>query len=176
MSERGIQELSIGCTGLEKLNITGCHQISRRFVMNLISRLEFCQPASEWYGYEPKPDSEALRKAKKLHAWHVQNIITMQRYMRGYLGRRAAYEAYRHWVMKHTLTHVQARVRGALHRKEWGAERLRRLQVRAATIIAAAYRGEVDRRMVHAIHAKEAARLREEVVTVQIQQVVGSCW
>ena len=38
----------------------------------------------------------------------------------------AAYEAYRLWVMKHTLTHVQARVRGALVRRGWAAERLRR--------------------------------------------------
>lgn len=43
LSKKG--EIAEKCTGIESLNITGCNQISRRFVMEMIGRMEFAQPA-----------------------------------------------------------------------------------------------------------------------------------
>jgi len=48
VTERGISELAEKCTGLDSLDITGCNQISRRFLMNLIGKMEFSQPAAKW--------------------------------------------------------------------------------------------------------------------------------
>jgi len=45
---RGITEIAEQCTGLDSLDITGCTQISRRFLMELVGQMDFSQPATKW--------------------------------------------------------------------------------------------------------------------------------
>jgi hypothetical protein len=47
---RGITEIAEHCTGLDSLDITGCTQISRRFLMELVGQMDFSQPATKWCG------------------------------------------------------------------------------------------------------------------------------
>ena len=170
ISERGVEDLAQGCTGLSYLNITGCTQISRRFLMNLIADLRFSEPAHRYYGYQPKPDAAALRLAAEEHNRRERAAVAMQRIIRGHLGRGGAWVRRQEWVIEHMLPRMQARIRGTIQRRIWKKDRIWRLENRAASKLAGAWRGLQSRRLVAKIHAAEALRREHERVARMLQR------
>jgi hypothetical protein len=87
ISEVGIREIAHGCTGIGYLNVSNCKAISRRFLMHLIKDLQFSDPAHTYFGYQPKPDADELRrKAKELQEME-KCAVALQRIIRGTLAR-----------------------------------------------------------------------------------------
>ena len=89
--------------------------------------------------------------------------------MRGFLGRRRAYEQYRRWVVSATLKLVQARVRGVFERRRWQKRKQAVLQTRSATAIAAALRGCVVRRSVATRRRAASLKVAQRVLAVLLQ-------
>ncbi len=148
VSEVGIREIAHGCTGIGYLNVTGCRSISRRFLMHLINEMQFSDPAHTYFGYQPKPDADELRrKAKELQEMS-KAAISVQRVIRGTLARGGVREIRRAWIIQHQLPKAQAWVRGFLRRRTWYKTLRDRLEHWAASTIRATWRGLQDRRFV----------------------------
>jgi len=171
ISEVGIREIAHGCTGIGYLNVSNCKAISRRFLMHLIKDLQFSDPAHTYFGYQPKPDADELRrKAKELQEME-RCAISVQRVIRGTLARGGVKEIRRAHVIKYQLPKAQAWVRGYLRRKKWHKVLRKRLEHWAASLIRATWRGLLDRRFVRRmLHVKEDYDMRDRT-SVHVQRL-----
>ena len=170
VSERGITDIAHGCTGIGYLNVTNCRQISRRFLMRLIGDMQFSDPAHTYFGYQPKPGADELRrKAKELQTMGLA-AIEIQRLIRGTLARGGVKEIRRAHIIKFQLPKAQAHIRGFLRRRKWGKVLRKRLEHWAASAIRASWRGLQDRRFVKKmLTVKTKYDLREDK-SVDIQR------
>ena len=148
ISEAGIKEIALGCTGIGYLNVTNCKSISRRFLMHLIGDLKFSDPAHTYFGYQPKPDADELRKKAKELQEMEKSVVTLQKVIRGTLARGGVREIRRAHIIKYQLPKAQAWIRGFLRRKKWNQVLRKRLEQWAASLIRATWRGLQDRRFV----------------------------
>ncbi|GMH96083.1 hypothetical protein TrVE_jg13687 [Triparma verrucosa] len=176
VSEVGITNIAHGCTGIGYLNVTDCKLISRRFLMRLINDMQFSDPAHTYFGYQPKPDADELRrKAQELQEMGLA-ATDIQRVIRGTLARGGVKEIKRAHIIKYQLPKAQAWVRGFLRRRKWQKVLRKRLEHWAASHIRASWRGLQDRRFVKKMLAvKSKYDLREEK-SVDIQRLIRGHW
>ncbi|GMF10594.1 unnamed protein product [Phytophthora lilii] len=148
VTENGVDVLTTVCTNLITLNLTNCKQIGRRFLQRLITKLEFVQWATKFFGYEPLPNAAELCRQRDLRLLQLQSAIKIQSAMRGCLARGGLWQAKLKFVERKILPKIQARVRGFLTRKRLAAERRYELEDSAAKLIGRAYRDLQLRRML----------------------------
>jgi len=171
ISESGVQTLAVNCTGLGYLNLNGCKKVGRRFLMNLITRLKFSEPAHEYYGYQPRPDADELRAEMEALNRRVMAALTMQRVLRGRAARKIAWRLRREWIIKHRLTQVQANIRRYIHRKRFLREWEAYMRDQKAARIQAAWRAFVDRRAAQRLEEARLQRLAEEKSGLLAQRI-----
>lgn len=159
VTESGVDALTTVCTNLITLNLTNCKQIGRRFLQKLITKLEFVQWATSFFGYEPLPNAAELCRQRDLRLLQLGSAIKIQSAMRGCLARGGLWQAKLKFVERRILPKIQARVRGFLVRKRLAAERRYKLEDHAAWLIGRAYRDLQLRRML--ARAKRIRQIKE---------------
>lgn len=171
ISEKGLTDIAHGCTGIGYLNVTNCKSITRRFLMHLITDLQFSDPAHTYFGYQPKPNADSLRvKAKELQIQNL-NAIHIQRLIRGTLARGGVKEIRQTYIIKHQLPKAQAHIRGFLQLQRWNNVLRKRMQNWAATTIRAAWIGMLDRRTVRRMLNIKKEFDRRDEMALHIQRV-----
>ncbi|KAF4150096.1 WW domain-containing protein [Phytophthora infestans] len=159
ITEHGVDACTAFCSNLMILNLTNCKQIGRRFLQRLITKLEFVQWATSFFGYEPLPNAAELCRQRDLHLLQLRSAIKVQSAMRGCLVRGGLWQAKLKFVERRILPKVQARVRGVLVRKHIAAGKRHQLEDHATWVIGRVYRGLQVRRMLK--HAKRVRQIRE---------------
>ncbi|EEY61279.1 uncharacterized protein PITG_01550 [Phytophthora infestans T30-4] len=159
ITEHGVDACTAFCSNLMTLNLTNCKQIGRRFLQRLITKLEFVQWATSFFGYEPLPNAAELCRQRDLHLLQLRSAIKVQSAMRGCLVRGGLWQAKLKFVERRILPKVQARVRGVLVRKHIAAGKRHQLEDHATWVIGRVYRGLQVRRMLK--HAKRVRQIRE---------------
>ncbi|KAE9358387.1 hypothetical protein PR003_g1294 [Phytophthora rubi] len=159
VTENGVDALTTVCTNLITLNLTNCKQIGRRFLQRLITKLEFVQWATNFFGYEPLPNAAELCRQRDLRLLQLRSAIKIQSAMRGCLARGGLWQAKLKFVERRILPKIQARVRGFLVRKCVAAEKRYKLEDHAARLIGRAYRDLQLRRML--ARAKRIRQIKE---------------
>ena len=148
ISERGVGAIGRNVTGLAKLNVTGCKKVGRRFLLDLIDELQFCDLARDYVGYQPKKNADWLRREAERRQRELGSIIKIQALFRGAVF-RTGLGAYRRRVFfERCVTKLQACERARTWRKRVAAVALADREHRAATWFAAMYRGKIARRIV----------------------------
>eukprot|EP00968_Pinguiococcus_pyrenoidosus_P028862 scaffold8168_cov239-Pinguiococcus_pyrenoidosus.AAC.1 len=146
ITEASVDAISLGCTGLAHLDVSGDQQIRRRFLMGLLDRLEFCDPAHAFYGLQPKEHADALRQARILANRKAAGATKMQAVVRGRIARKRCARVREMRIKMYVLPKVQAIVRGVLARHRRRQAQQAQLESRCATRIRAAWKGLVARR------------------------------
>lgn len=159
ISESGIDALTTKCTNLTTLDLTDCAQIGRRFLQKLITKLEFVEWASTFFGYQPLPNAAELCRQRDQRLLELHSCIKIQSAMRGCLARGGLWQARLRFVEKRILPKIQARVRGFLVRKKIALEKQLKRENQAAKIIGRGYRDLQLRRML--ARARRLRRIRE---------------
>ncbi|KDO28250.1 hypothetical protein SPRG_06300 [Saprolegnia parasitica CBS 223.65] len=171
ITEAGIDAITTQCTKLFTLNMTDCPHIRRRYLHELVARLEFVDWSSAFFGIEPLPNAMDLQLRKERRILERQSAIHIQAVMRGCLARGGVYGAKLRRVERTTLPTIQARIRGWLARSAYRQMLLARLQLEMATIIQRAYRQCLVRRMCR--RARRLLRIRnsQEAAAVIFQKM-----
>ncbi|ETO85437.1 hypothetical protein F444_00872 [Phytophthora nicotianae P1976] len=159
ITENGVDALTAVCSNLITLNLTNCKQVGRRFLQRLITKLEFVQWATSFFGFEPLPNAAELCRQRDLRLLQLQSAIKTQAAMRGCLARGGLWQAKLKFVERKILPKIQARIRGFLVRKRIATDKKYQLEDRAAWLIGRAYRDLQLRRMLK--HAKRIRQIRE---------------
>ena len=171
ITERGITLIAQNCTGIGYLNVTNCKAISRRFLMNLITDMQFSDPAHTYFGYQPKKNADELRRQAQLLKRKQKAAVQVQRIMRGCLGRGGVREIRQQHIIKYQLPKAQAWIRGFLRRLKWTKVKSARLSEWAATTIQAAWAGTLDRRLVKRMLTVKVVFSNRESQCTHIQRV-----
>ncbi|RLN88634.1 hypothetical protein BBJ28_00014996 [Nothophytophthora sp. Chile5] len=159
VTESGVEALTTTCTNLITLDLTNCKQIGRRFLQKLITKLEFVQWSTSFFGYEPLPNATELCRQRDLRLLQIHSVIKIQSAMRGCLARGGLWQAKLKYVERRVLPKIQGRVRGFLLRKHLAMEKRREIEDRASRLIGRAYRDLQLRRML--ARAKRVRQIRE---------------
>ena len=169
VTERGVAAIGRSVTGLARLNVTGCRAVGRRFLLDLIDELQFCDLARDYVGYQPKLDANALRLEAERVARNTRAAITVQALWRGAL-RRIGLGAYRRRVyVERCVTRLQAAYRACVWRRRVAAATLQDREAKAATWFSSAWRACKARRVIAGwrAEAREAVALTRGAVVVQ---------
>ncbi|KAH8064797.1 hypothetical protein JL722_1681 [Aureococcus anophagefferens] len=167
-SRSGRRAIGRSVTGLARLNVTGCRAVGRRFLLDLIDELQFCDLARDYVGYQPKLDANALRLEAERVARNTRAAITVQALWRGAL-RRIGLGAYRRRVyVERCVTRLQAAYRACVWRRV-AAATLQDREAKAATWFSSAWRACKARRVIAGwrAEAREAVALTRGAVVVQ---------
>ncbi|KAF0686362.1 Aste57867_21806 [Aphanomyces stellatus] len=140
ITEAGIDVLTSSCTKLFTLNMTDCPHIRRRYLHQLVTRLEFVDWASGYFGIEPLPNAMELQLQKERRLLEQASAVKIQAVMRGCLARGGVYGAKLRRVERDILPKIQARVRGMLARAAYRRLKLAILQHDKSFVIQRAYR------------------------------------
>lgn len=159
VSESGVGVIGRNITGLAKLNVTGCKKVGRRFLLDLIDELQFCDLARDYVGYQPKKNANWLRKEAERKLRELGSIIKIQALYRGALWRTGLGAYWRRVFFERCVTKLQACERARTWRKRVAAIAQHDREDRAATWFAATYRGKIARRII-AKWNLEARRVR----------------
>ncbi|KAG5184809.1 hypothetical protein JKP88DRAFT_354359 [Tribonema minus] len=185
VTEAGVEALAVACPGVRRLDLSGCPQIGRLFLSRLCQaalagvarcgdarlvcacRLPFSEPAHEYFGLQPRPDS-AIRQAEiALRQAHAANVI--QCAARRHLLRRRQLERRRRKLLARSIVALQALARAHLTRawyREWRKQVLRQ---RGATRVQMAWRALQARRRTRAIRDGHAARVGRGAAALALQ-------
>ena len=172
ISERGVGAIGRNVTGLAKLNVTGCKKVGRRFLLDLIDELQFCDLARDYVGYQPKKNADWLRREAERRQRELGSIIKIQALFRGAVF-RTGLGAYRRRVFfERCVTKLQACERARTWRKRVAAVALADREHRAATWFAAMYRGKIARRIVAQWRNQQASARKTYRAAMIMQRTV----
>ncbi|OWZ19093.1 hypothetical protein PHMEG_0006720 [Phytophthora megakarya] len=159
VTENGVDALTTVCNNLITLNLTNCKQIGRRFLQRLITKLQYVQWATSFFGYEPLPNAAELCRQRDHRLLRIHSAVKIQSAMRGCLARGGLWQAKLKYVERRILPMIQARVRGFLVRRRIAAEKQYQLEDHAAQLIGRAYRDLQLRRIL--ARAKRIRNIKE---------------
>ncbi|ETV88806.1 hypothetical protein H257_00298 [Aphanomyces astaci] len=140
ITESGIDTLTAACTKLFTLNMTNCPRIRRRYLHQLVARLEYVDWSSTYFGIEPLANAIELQNHKELELRKQASAILIQAIMRGCLARGGIYGAMLRRVVRDVLPKIQALVRGFLARAGYRRMRLAIVQEAKTRVIQRAFR------------------------------------
>ncbi|OQR95840.1 hypothetical protein THRCLA_07525 [Thraustotheca clavata] len=171
ITEDGIDTLTEACKKLFTLNMTNCPHIRRRYLHELIDRLEFVDWSNSFFGIEPLPNAMELQLKKERRILEVKSAIKIQAVMRGCLARGGVYGARLRRIERTVLPKIQARVRGYLARVHYNQLLHSKLQFEMAKVIQRAYRQCAIRRMCR--RARRLLRIRndQEAAAIIFQKI-----
>ncbi|GLE06283.1 hypothetical protein PINS_up015530 [Pythium insidiosum] len=109
ITEFGIDALTAACTSLLTLDMTECSNIGRRFLQQLVQKLEFVEWATTFFGFQPLPNAAALVVARDRRLLEQRSAIKIQAAIRGCLARGGVWEAKLKYVQRKTLPKIQAK-------------------------------------------------------------------
>ncbi|OQR93669.1 hypothetical protein ACHHYP_02367 [Achlya hypogyna] len=171
ITEAGIDAITTSCSKLFTLNMTDCPHIRRRYLHELVARLEFVDWSSNFFGIEPLPNAMELQLRKERRIREQKCAIRIQAVMRGCLARGGVYGAKLRRIERTTLPRIQARIRGWLARSHYQQMQRHKLQLEKARVIQRAYRQCLVRRMCR--RARRLLRIRndQEAAAVIFQKI-----
>ncbi|KAJ0405294.1 hypothetical protein ATCC90586_007333 [Pythium insidiosum] len=148
ITELGVDALTAACTSLLTLDMTECGNIGRRFLQQLVQKLEFVEWATAFFGFQPLPNAAALVVARDRRLLEHRSAVKIQAAIRGCLARGGVWEAKLKYVQRKTLPKIQARIRGFLVRRQLAEQRQLAREKKAAVQLATAYRDWRLRRLL----------------------------
>lgn len=170
VSEAGIGGLARRVKTISRLDVSGSTRISMKFLIKLVDELRYCDLATDYYGLQPKPNADELRRAFELSMLRRLKATQIESLWRGALARVGIRSVKRRLFVVKSVTNLQSATRGYFERRRVAEITLTRREYMAATWFAAAWRGAIVRRDVAKVHKARALLAKHASYSLIIQR------
>jgi len=140
ITSSSVEFLARNLSRLEYFILTGCNRVSRRFLMLLLQDLPYSQVSHDFFGYEPKPNADALRLKREREILEKQCAVLLQSVARRMFARIIYRKKRNEWVVNEKLKLGQALVRGHICRVKLSRKSKAKQEVLCAIKIQTAFR------------------------------------